>query len=107
MKNAIRFAGTCPTCGRSLHIPIELYGKPVCCHGCGAEFRAASTREHAATCEISSIGEVQEIGSVTQRSNLDSRVDSLLAAADRQLDLAHVHPAGSMGATGNIGQVTF
>lgn len=107
MKNAIRFAGTCPTCGRSLNIPIELYGKPVCCHGCGAQFRAVGQREHPSTPGVSEFSDIREIVGANQRSNLDSRVEFLLAAADRQLDLAHVHGTGTIGTAGNVGQTTF
>lgn len=71
MHTAIRFDKACPTCGRHLHIPIELYGKLVRCHGCNAEFRAS--------------------GHEVQRTPLDSRVDTLLAAADRQLERSCVH----------------
>lgn len=90
MNKAIRFTGACPTCGRHLHIPIELYGKLVRCHGCNAEFRASGQRESVPGPIISSIWENKQ---ATQRASLDLRVDALLAAADRQLDqpCLHVH----------------
>jgi hypothetical protein len=87
MQRAIRFHRNCPTCGRHLHIPIDLYGKLVRCHGCNAEFRATGE-------ETSRQGETvpPPMGQQTsQRSTLDFRVDSLLAAADRQLDQAWMH----------------
>lgn len=88
MNKAIRFAGTCPTCGRHLHIPIELYGKLVRCHGCNAEFRASGDRQSNPGPMISSISENKQ---AVQRGSLDFRVDALLAAADRQLDQPCLH----------------
>ncbi|MFN6127379.1 MAG: hypothetical protein ACK6DC_18605 [Planctomycetota bacterium] len=75
MQRAIRFHRNCPTCGRPLHIPIDLYGKLVRCHGCNAEFRA--------TGEETSRPMGQQ---APQHNTLDFRVDSLLAAAERQLE---------------------
>jgi hypothetical protein len=101
MPTAIRFAGTCPTCGRHLHIPIDLHGKWVRCHGCGAEFLAIGRRElsqQESTPQESALAsaEPKEAGKGLQgasglRSSLDFRVDSLLAAADRQLHQACMH----------------
>lgn len=83
MQTAIRFAGICPTCGRYLHIPIDLHGKWVRCHGCSAEFRATGRQE---------LGQHEAVRtSSDHQSMLDMRVDSLLAAADRQLHQACVH----------------
>ena len=101
MQTAIRFAGTCPTCGRHLHIPIDLHGKLVRCHGCGAEFRATGRRELSqqkslpqeaapVSVEPTRAGTGFE-GSSGQRNSLDIRVDTLLAAADRQLHQACMH----------------
>lgn len=77
MSNSVRFAKVCPTCGRTLQIPVELLGKDVCCHGCGAGFRATST-EHCSTKE-------------PLAEDIDLRVDRLIQAADKQL--AHFTPA--------------
>lgn len=96
MHTAIRFAGSCPTCGRHLHIPIELYGKRVRCHGCNAEFRANSQRESVSFREAGSVGHGQdsrvchlsETIPALPQSALDLRIDSLIAAADRQLHQA-------------------
>jgi hypothetical protein len=88
MPTAIRFAGTCPTCGRHLHIPIDLHGKWVRCHGCGAEFLATGRRELS---HPASTPQESDRGSTEQRDSLDLRIDSLLAAADRQLHQACLH----------------
>ena len=69
MPSSVRFAKVCPTCGRTLQIPVELLGKDVRCHGCGAGFRANASNE-------SKPKQVEE---------LDQRVDRLIQEADRQL----------------------
>ena len=78
MAGSIRFSGTCPTCGRVLFVPVEMLGLQVRCHACGAEFKSSAKSEPSfgASCRQ------------TENENLDSRVDSLLAAADRQLEAA-------------------
>ncbi len=69
MSSSVRFAKVCPTCGRTLQIPVELLGKDVCCHGCGAGFRANSSNE----------------SKPKHSEELDQRVDRLIQEADRQL----------------------
>lgn len=76
MANSVRFAKVCPTCGRTLQIPVELLGKDVCCQGCGAAFRASISEP------------VAKFGSV---EGIDERVDRLIQAADKQLQ--HFSPA--------------
>ncbi len=71
MSSSVRFAKVCPTCGRTLQIPVELLGKDVCCHGCGAGFRAIASDESVK----SGMGE-----------GIDQKVDRLIQAADRQLE---------------------
>ena len=75
MSSSVRFAKVCPTCGRTLQIPVELLGRVVCCHGCGASFRA-STAE-----------------SVQQKNfeDIDQKVDRLIQEADKQLQ--HFSPS--------------
>jgi hypothetical protein len=89
MVGSLRFFGTCPTCGRKLHIPIELLGKLVQCHGCTAEFRATGDKSpyeaHAASSSSPGMAET------ASRVNLDLRVESLLEAADRQLRQGHAY----------------
>ena len=75
MSSSVRFAKVCPTCGRTLQIPVELLGRDVCCHGCGAEFKANAS-EDAAPKIIEGI---------------DQRVDRLIQEADKQLQ--HFSPA--------------
>jgi hypothetical protein len=70
MASSVRFAKVCPTCGRTLQIPVELLGKDVCCHGCGAAFRASISEP------------VAQLGSF---EGIDERVDRLIQAADKQL----------------------
>lgn len=70
MSNSVRFAKVCPTCGRTLHIPVDLLGKEVCCQGCGAGFKALISEG------ISEKGESEGI---------DARVERLIQAADKQL----------------------
>ncbi len=105
MTGSIRFAGACPTCGRSLHVPVELHGKLVQCHGCGAEFRATSgserplgpglqtmaCRDHIAFGRDACGRETYRVEAY--RGDLDNRVDSLLEAADRQLEQACLQSA--------------
>ena len=43
MSSSVRFSKICPTCGRSLQIPVELLGKEICCQGCGAMLRATTS----------------------------------------------------------------
>lgn len=76
MSSSVRFAKVCPTCGRTLQIPVELLGREVCCHGCGASFKA-STAE-----------------AVRQKNveDIDQKVDRLIQEADKQLE--HFSPAG-------------
>ena len=71
MAGSIRFSGTCPSCGTVRFVPVEMLGQSVRCHGCGAEFQSSTSEREAKS-----------------HANLDSRVDSLLAAADRQLAAA-------------------
>lgn len=70
MSSSVRFAKICPTCGRTLQIPVELLGKEVCCHGCGAGFKANSS-------DVST--------SFPAAEDIDQRVDRLIQEADRQL----------------------
>ncbi len=71
MTMSVRFARTCPTCGRTLEIPVELLGREVCCHGCGASFRATDKAlDHRLP---------------TQAEDIDTKVDRLIQAADKQL----------------------
>ena len=70
MSNSVRFAKTCPTCGRTLQIPVDLMGKDVCCHGCGANFRAMTS-------------EVRP--KLREPEGIDERVDRLIQAADQRL----------------------
>jgi len=95
MCPSMRFDGNCPTCGRHLHIPVELYGKRVRCHGCNAEFRATAQREPLPSplpSDIStgpiSTGPISTGSTTVWNIPLDVRVDALLAAADRQIDQA-------------------
>jgi hypothetical protein len=76
MSNSVRFAKACPTCGRTLQIPVELLGRDVCCHGCGAGLRATVSDEGSKS------GTTEDI---------DARVDRLIQAADKQLQ--HFTPA--------------
>jgi hypothetical protein len=76
MPSSVRFAKVCPTCGRTLQIPVELLGKDVCCHGCGAGFRANA-------------GEISAKAGAAE--DIDERVDRLIQAADKQLQ--HFSPA--------------
>ena len=69
MSSSVRFAKVCPTCGRTLQIPVELLGRDVCCHGCGAGFKANSS-EDVATRIV---------------EDIDQRVDRLIQEADKQL----------------------
>jgi len=78
MAGSIRFSGTCPTCGRVLFVPVEMLGLQVRCHGCGAEFQSSAKSEP----------NFEACSRHAENGNLDSRVDSLLAAADRQLEAA-------------------
>ena len=76
MSSSVRFAKACPTCGRTLQIPVELLGRDVCCHGCGASFKAKTSDEvHLRIDE-----------------DIDQRVDRLIQEADKQLQ--HFSPAG-------------
>jgi len=34
------FYQTCPVCGRSLRMPVEVFGRKVTCVHCGGEFRS-------------------------------------------------------------------
>lgn len=70
MSSSVRFAKICPTCGRTLQIPVELLGKDVCCQGCGAGFRASVTDFDSRT---------------GAPEGIDQRVDRLIQAADKQL----------------------
>jgi transcription elongation factor Elf1 len=70
MSNSVRFAKRCPTCGRTLQIPVDMIGKEVCCHGCGASF-------HATMLETAPKLNIYE--------GIDERVDRLIQAADQQL----------------------
>jgi trans-aconitate methyltransferase len=70
MSNSVRFAKVCPTCGRTLQIPVELIGKDVCCHGCGAGLRATVSENGLSAASVEGI---------------DERVDRLIQAADKQL----------------------
>ena len=75
MSSSVRFAKVCPTCGRALQIPVELLGRDVCCHGCGAGFKASASDE-----------------SVPRNAeDIDQRVDRLIQEADKQLQ--HYFPA--------------
>lgn len=86
MPVSVRFAKSCPTCGRALQIQIELLGKDVCCHGCGAAFRAVEDRFDARS---------NQSGCIDARSeSVDQRVDRLIQEADRQL--AQVPSASSV-----------
>ncbi len=69
MSNSVRFAKVCPTCGRTLQIPVELLGRDVCCHGCGAGFKANAL----------------EAGDPVKTEDIDERVERLIQAADKQL----------------------
>jgi hypothetical protein len=69
MSSSVRFAKVCPTCGRTLQIPVDLLGRDVCCHGCGAAFKATASNEVRARA-----GE-----------DIDQRVDRLIQEADKQL----------------------
>ncbi len=69
MSSSVRFAKVCPTCGRTLQIPVELLGRDVCCHGCGANFKASASDE-------AGLRNVEDI---------DQRVDRLIQLADKQL----------------------
>jgi hypothetical protein len=71
MPSSVRFAKACPTCGRALQIPIELLGKDVCCHSCGAAFRATQSGSGGQT--------------YPAKECIDQRVDRLIQEADRQL----------------------
>jgi hypothetical protein len=73
MSSSVRFSKICPTCGRSLQIPVELLGKEICCQGCGAMLRAT-------TSETSKV--------VNTFEGIDERVDRLIQAADLQLQHA-------------------
>ncbi|MFN9987911.1 MAG: hypothetical protein ACK52S_20355 [Pirellula sp.] len=97
MTGSIRFVGSCPTCGRKLHVPIELYGKRVRCHACNAEFCATSASPHLPHInpqDFQSLGNPPvhspngTLPHAFQRESLDSRVDTLLAQADKQLQQA-------------------
>jgi hypothetical protein len=70
MSNSVRFAKSCPTCGRTLQVPVDMIGKEVCCHGCGASF-CASLTENGRT--------------LNSYEGIDERVDRLIQAADQQL----------------------
>ena len=75
MSSSVRFAKICPTCGRTLQIPVELLGRDVCCHGCGAGFKAGVSE-----------------GSVPSKAeDIDQIVDRLIQEADKQLQ--HFSPA--------------
>jgi hypothetical protein len=76
MSNSVRFAKVCPTCGRTLQIPVELLGKDVCCQGCGAGLRAT-------------LSEISTQNGPTE--GIDEKVDRLIQAADKQLQ--HFTPA--------------
>jgi len=76
MSSSVRFAKGCPTCGRTLQIPVELWGKDVFCHGCGAGFRANALNESVPK----------------QVEELDQRVDRLIQEAEKQLQ--HFSPVG-------------
>jgi hypothetical protein len=76
MSNSVRFAKVCPTCGRTLQIPVELLGREVCCHGCGAGLRATIS---------------QDSNKTGGSEDIDARVDRLIQAADKQLQ--HFTPA--------------
>jgi hypothetical protein len=69
MTNSVRFAKVCPTCGRALQVPVELLGKDVCCHGCGAGFKATSSEP--------TLPKTSE--------DIDEKVDRLIQEADKQL----------------------
>ena len=75
MSSSVRFAKVCPTCGRTLQIPVELLGRDVCCHGCGAGFKANSSDDVAPRI-------IEDI---------DQKVDRLIQEADKQLQ--HFSPA--------------
>jgi len=75
MSSSVRFAKVCPTCGRTLQIPVELLGKDVCCHGCGAGLKANTTEDPR----------------VSAPEDINQRVDRLIQEADRQLQ--HFSPA--------------
>lgn len=77
MPVSVRFAKTCPTCGRALQIQIELLGKDVCCHGCGAAFRAVEDRYDNVSNPAGCADSLYE--------SVDQRVDRLIQEADRQL----------------------
>jgi hypothetical protein len=70
MSNSVRFAKVCPTCGRTLQIPVDLLGKEVRCQGCGASLRASAGEEFPKS---------------GPSEDLDSKVDRLIQAADKQL----------------------
>ena len=76
MSSSVRFAMVCSTCGRTLQIPVELLGRDVCCHGCGAGFKAVAN----------------ETEQVRKTEDFDQRVDRLIQEADKQLQ--HFTPAG-------------
>jgi len=59
-----------------LQIPVELLGRDVFCHGCGAGFKASAT----------------EAGNLPKSEGIDQRVDRLIQEADKQLQ--HFSPAG-------------
>jgi hypothetical protein len=80
MSTSVRFAKVCPTCGRTLQIPVELLGKDVACQGCGVEFKATT----ADTPKIANPSPTT--GSPANAfEGIDERVDRLIQAADRQL----------------------
>ncbi|MCI0357615.1 MAG: transposase [Planctomycetaceae bacterium] len=39
------FYQTCPVCGRSLRMPVEVFGRKVTCVHCGGKFRSEQTAE--------------------------------------------------------------
>jgi hypothetical protein len=47
MPNATYFGQECPTCGRRLHIRVELLGKSVVCQHCGGRFVACDPASRA------------------------------------------------------------
>ncbi len=76
MTSSVRFAKVCPTCGRTLQIPVELLGRDVCCHGCGASFKARTA----------------ETENQPKNEGIDEKVNRLIQEADKQLQ--HYSPAG-------------
>jgi hypothetical protein len=73
MRSSTRFTRSCPTCGRSLDIPVDHIGRQVMCSHCHAEFRATLESE----------------GPNDFEHALEQRIDRLLANSATNLPRPH------------------